>query len=240
MRPALALVLLLAAFPAFAQTAPSHMSPLPPAFTLSGEGTASAKPDMAVLTSGVVTQAKTAREALDANTTAMTKLIDSFKSAGIEPRDLATSGFSVQPRYVYAQRNDGTQEAPRITGYEVRNTVTVKVRDLAKLGGVLDTAVTQGSNQIDGLAFDISNKAAVLDEARKEAFADARHKAEIYAAAAGVTLGRLRDLSEQGPGFPPPRPMMMRAEAAKSADVPIADGEQEVQVNVTATWEIAS
>jgi uncharacterized protein YggE len=238
MRRVLAFVLVLVASPVLAQPAPSHQSPLPPAFTLSGEGIASAKPDIAVLVSGVVTQAKTAREALDANTTAMTKLLDSFKSADIEERDLATSGFSVQPRYVYTQRNDGTQEAPRITGYEVRNTVTVKVRDLAKLGSVLDTAVTQGSNQIDGLSFDISDKAALLDEARKKAYADARHKAETYAAAAGVKLGRLRDLSEQGGGFPPPRPMMMRAEAAKSADVPIAQGEQEIQVNVTVTWEL--
>lgn len=247
MRFALAVVLALAAAPVLAQPEPpaphsphGPHGPRPAIFVLSGEGRASAAPDMAVITSGVVTQAETARAALDDNTAAMTKLIDSLKSAGIEARDIATSGFSVQPRYVYQQRNDGTQEPPRISGYEVRNSVTVKVRDLAKLGGVLDKAVTEGSNQIDNLSFDISNKDALLDEARKEALADARAKAELYAEAAGVKLGRLRELSEQVGHFPPPRPMMMRMEAkAASADVPVERGEQEVSINVTATWEIA-
>ena len=241
MRFALAAVFALASLPALAQPEPPHPpGPRPAIFVLSGEGTASAAPDMAVITSGVVTQAETARAALDANTEAMTKLIDSLKGAGIEPKDIATSGFSVQPRYVYQQRNDGTQEPPRISGYEVRNSVTVKVRDLAKLGGVLDKAVTEGSNQIDNLSFDISKKDELLNEARKEALADARAKAELYAEAAGVKLGRLRELSEQAGHFPPPRPMMMRMEAkAASADVPVERGEQEVTVNVTATWEIA-
>ena len=239
MRLALLLVLI-SALPAFAQEPPPPHTPRPAVFVLSGEGKASAAPDIAVLTSGVVSEGETAREALDANTTAMTALVASFKNAGIDDKDIATSGFSVQPRYVYAQRNDGTQEPPRITGYEVRNSVTVKVRDLAKLGGVLDTAVTQGSNHIEGLSFDISDKAALLDQARKTALAEARAKAELYAEAAGVKLGRLRELSEQTGAYPPPRPMMMRAEMAKSAaDVPMERGEQEIQVNVTATWEIA-
>jgi uncharacterized protein YggE len=235
MRVALALFLALSAAPAFAQDAPPPPpGPRPAIFVLSGEGKASAAPDLAVLSSGVVADGKTAREALDANTAAMTKLIASFKSAGIEARDIATSGFTVQ------QRNDGTQEPPRITGYEVRNTVTVKVRDLTKLGGVLDTAVTEGSNQIDGLTFDISKKDELLNEARKKALADARAKADLYAEAAGVKLGRLRELSEQtNAGYPPPRPMAMRMEAKAAADVPVEAGEQEISVNVTATWEIA-
>jgi uncharacterized protein YggE len=113
------------------------------------------------------------------------------------------------------------------------------VRDLTKLGAILDSAVTEGSNQIDGLSFDVSNKTALLNEARKKAFADAKAKAELYAEAAGVKLSRLRDLSEQAGAFPPPRPMM-RMEAAKAqADVPVERGEQELQVNITATWEIA-
>jgi uncharacterized protein YggE len=242
MRFALALVLAVTPVlaPAFAQDAPPPPGPRPAIFVLSGEGKASAAPDLAVLSSGVLAEGKTAREALDANTAAMTKLIASFKAAGIEDRDIATSGFTVQPRYVYSQRNDGTQEPPRITGYEVRNTVTVKVRDLTKLGGVLDTAVTEGSNQIDGLTFDIAKKDELLNEARKKALADARAKADLYAEAAGVKLGRLRELSEQtGSGYPPPRPMAMRMEAKAAADVPVEAGQQEISVNVTATWEIA-
>src|SRR5690606_14518580 len=151
MRHSLALVLAHAAAPVLAQEAPTPPHQRPGVFVLSGEGVVSATPDMAVLQSGVVTEATTAREALDANTAAMTKLVASFKEAGIEDRDIATSGFTVQPRYVYSKRNDGTQEPPRIAGYEVRNTVTVRVRGLEKLGTVLDSAVTEGSNQIDSL-----------------------------------------------------------------------------------------
>lgn len=233
-----ALVAFAATMPAMAQPEPPHV-PRPATFVLSGEGSASATPDIAFLTSGVVSQGDTARAALDANTAAMQKLIASLKDASIEARDIQTSGFSVQPRYVYSQRNDGQQEPPRIVGYEVRNNVTVTVRDLTKLGAILDSAVTEGSNQIDGLSFDVSNKTALLNEARKKAFADAKAKAELYAEAAGVKLGRLRDLSEQAGAFPPPRPMM-RMEAAKAqADVPVERGEQELQVNITATWEIA-
>ena len=245
MRFALALVLAVAASPVltpvFAQDAPPPPpGPRPAIFVLSGEGKASATPDLAVLSSGVVAEGKTAREALDANTAAMTKLIASLKATGIEDRDIATSGFTVQPRYIYSQRSDGTQGPPRITGYEVRNTVTVKVRDLTKLGGVLDTAVTEGSNQIDGLTFDIAKKDELLKEARKKALADARAKADLYAEAAGVKLGRLRELSEQtGSGYPPPRPLAMRMEAKAAADVPVEAGEQEISVNIIATWEIA-
>lgn len=247
MRPALAFQSLAFAFvltaaPAFAQDTPPppQPGPRPAIFVLSGEGTASAAPDLAVINSGVVSEAATAREALDANSAAMAKLVETIKAAGVEDKDIATSGFSVQPRYIYSQRKDGTQEPPRITGYEVRNTVTVKVRDLSKLGGVLDKAVTEGSNQIDSLSFDIADKKKLYEEARKEAFADARAKAELYAEAAGVKLGRLRELSEQqSPGFPPPRPMMRMEMKAAQADVPIERGEQEIAVNVIATWEIA-
>ncbi|BCJ91538.1 outer membrane protein [Terrihabitans soli] len=240
MRPALAFAIALTAAPAFAQEPPPPPpGPRPAIFVLSGEGRASATPDLGIINSGVVSEGATAREALDANTAAMAKLIATIKAAGVEDKDVATSGFSVQPRYIYSQRKDGTQEPPRITGYEVRNTVTVKVRDLTKFGGILDKAVTEGSNQIDSLSFDIADKTKLYEEARKSALADARAKAELYAAAAGVKLGRLRELSEQtGSSYPPPRPMM-RMEASAKADVPIERGEQEISVNVTATWEIA-
>lgn len=247
MRHMLLCFALLAATPALAQPAPPPPSHTPHApygaqgmFSISGQGIATAAPDMAVVTSGVVTEATTAREALDANTAAMDKLLASLKSSGLEERDIATSGFSVQPRYVYGQKPDGTQEAPRITGYEVRNTVTVKVRDLGQLGGILDRVVTEGSNQIDGLAFDIADKKTVLDEARRKAFEDAKAKAELFASAAGVKLGRVRELTNNVPAPPMlPRPQMMRAETAKSADVPVARGEQEIEASVNVIWEIA-
>lgn len=231
---------LLLASAAIAQPAPPPPPPHhePPAtITISGEGMVSAAPDIAVLTSGVVTENKDAAAALKANSEAMQKVIATFRDAGVEERDIATSGFSVQPRYHYAQPGNNGQESPRITGYEVRNTVTVKVRDLAKLGGVLDAAVAGGSNQIDNLSLDVDKADELLDEARKSAVADARRKAELYAETAGVKLGRVVSISETTGTMPPPRPFAMRAQAAK-ADVPIAGGEQDLTVNVNMTWQI--
>jgi len=224
--------------PAFAQESPPPPHARPATITLSGEGSVFAEPDMATLSAGVVTQADTARAALDANNEAVGKVLDAFRKAGIADRDLQTNGFSVQPRMVYPDQSKGDAKPPHIAGYEVRNNVSVKVRDLDKLGAVLDAAVTSGGNQIDGLSFGISKEDTLTDEARKKAVADARHKAELYAEAAGVKLGKVRRIIE-GPVAQPPRPMMMRAMAAKEdSSVPVARGEQEISARVTMTWDL--
>ncbi len=202
--------------------------------SLAGEGTASAAPDQATVTSGVTSEGQTASEAVAANSKAMAALIDAFKKAGIQAADLQTSGFSVQPRY--AQPKEGSGEAPKIDGYEVRNQVTVRVRDLTKLGAVLDTAVASGSNQIDGVNFGLADPAPVLDKAREAAVADARRKAELIAKAAGVKLGRILAIAE--PGAEPPRPMMAAYAMEKMAAVPVEAGESEFKARVNVTWEI--
>ncbi len=218
------------AIPARADDAPR------PTLSLTGTGEVFAKPDMAVISSGVVTEAKTAREALDANNAAIAAVIAAIKEAGIEARDIQTSGFSVQPRYVYPKKSEET-DAPKIVGYTVRNAVSVKVRDLEKLGGVLDKAVTVGANSISGIDFIVSDADARLDEARGIAMKDALRKAGIYAESAGVTLTRIQSINEAGGYRPVPRKaMMMRAEAA--SDVPVEAGEQALSVEVNVTWEI--
>jgi uncharacterized protein YggE len=220
---------------AIATTAPAVAAEaVMPTLTMSGEGSASAAPDQATVTSGVTSEGKSAREAVDANSKAMGALIDALKKAGIQAADLQTSGFSVQPRY--AQPKQGSGEAPHIDGYEVRNQVTVRVRDLTKLGAVLDTAVATGSNQIDGIAFGLADPAPVLDKAREAAVADARRKAELTAKAAGVKLGRILTIAEPGTDNGP-RPVMAYA-MAKAAPVPVEAGESEFTAQVTVTWEI--
>ena len=212
----------------------------PGQITIVGEGRVSAAPDMATLSTTVVTAAKSAREATDANTKAMTAVIERFKAAGIEPRDLSTSGFSVQPRYVHPKQQDGSTAAPRIDGYEVRNGVTVRVRDLTKLGTVLDTAITAGANQIDGISFDVADPTELLDKAGSAAVKDARRRAELYAEAAGVKLGRVLVIAE--PSLEGPRPMMMaapRADFAKASSVPIESGERDFSVRIRVTYAIA-
>jgi len=212
----------------------------PGRITIVGEGTVNAVPNMATLTSGVVTSASTAREALDANTEAMARVIEAFKKAGIAAKDIMTDGFSVQPRYVYPEPKDGSSQPPRIDGYEVRNHVIVRVRELAKLGTVLDAAITTGANQMGGLSFDVAEPAALLDKARTAAIEDAKHKAELYVQAAGAKLGRLVEISEATMQTPP-RPMMMARsmDFAEAKAVPVEAGEQTLRAQVRITWELA-
>ena len=164
----------------------------------------------------------------------MNALFAALKDAGIAEKDIQTSNFMVQPRYDY---QDG--KPPKLVGYDVSNTVTVTVRKLAALGLLLDKVVQAGSNQINGIGFDVSKPDAALDEARKLATADAARKAKIYAEAMGVGLGPVMSISEST-GYQPPMPMArgkaMMADAA--APVPVAAGEQTLSVDVNITWEI--
>lgn len=208
--------------------------------TIDGVGEVTAKPDMAVINSGVTTQGATAREALDANTKAMADLIAALKASGIESRDIQTSGFSVNPDYVYSEERDenGYARPPKVNGYQVVNTVTVAVRDLADLGAILDKSVTVGANTISGVSFSVADPSELYNEARKAAFADARAKAELYATAAGTKLDELESISESQ-GFTTPQPAMyaMRADAA-AAPVPVEAGELSFTINVSVQWEL--
>ncbi|MBD8064062.1 SIMPL domain-containing protein [Devosia sp. PTR5] len=209
--------------------------------TVQGEGEVTATPDTAIINSGVTTQADTARDALDANSKAMDELLAALKEAGIEKRDIQTSNFSVNPNYVYSDNRDenGYSLPPRINGYQVSNTVTVRVRNLDDLGAILDKSVTVGANTINGISFSVADPSELLNDARREAVKDAREKAELYAEAAGVTLGDLESISEsQNSSGAPPYPMYARAEAA--AEVPVAAGEMSFSVTVNVEWDLTN
>lgn len=208
---------------------------------IEGRGEVRAAPDMATINSGVTTQGATAREALDANTAAMSELIAALKQSGIEARDIQTSGFSVNPNYVYSDARDdlGYTMPPKINGYQVSNSVTVVVRDLEELGSILDQSVTVGANTVNGVSFSVADPSELLDEARKLAFADARDKAELYAGVADATLGDLEQISErQDFNAPQPYPMYARAEMAGSAPVPVEAGEMSFAITVNVTWDL--
>jgi uncharacterized protein len=201
--------------------------------SISGHGEARAVPDLAIISIGVTTQGESARDALDGNTKSMTALIDMLRKSGIEARDIATSNFSVGPRYEYKDN-----QLPKIMGYDVNNMVAITVRKIEDLGGLLDVAVSSGSNTINGISFSVSKPDTMLDDARKEAVADARRKAEIYAAAGGFNLGNIVSLSE-GVAMPPPVGYMTKASRSEAADaVPIAQGEQVLTVDISVTYEI--
>jgi hypothetical protein len=218
--------------PAAAQEAKPERSTI----AVTGHGEVRATPDLAIVTIGAMSSAATAREALDANNKAMTAIMVALKSAGIEDKDIQTSGFMVGPRYDYSDSNTG--KPPKVVGYDVNNGVTVTVRKLDGLGAVLDSVVSKGSNVINGVSFSIAEPEPKRDEARKLAVADARRKAELYAAAAGVALGNVITISEIG-GYQPPIPVYARAQAADAAAaVPVAAGEQIVAADVNIVWAI--
>jgi uncharacterized protein YggE len=232
------------ASPAFAQVAPPPvMPPMPPGtISVEGHGEVSGVPDTALVTSGVTTQGVTAREALDANTAAMAQLIETLKAAGIEARDIQTSGFSVSPNYVYTDARDanGYTLPPKINGYIVSNSVSVRVRKLDTLGTVLDQAVTVGANTISGISFSVADPSALYEKARLAAFADAKTKANLYAGAAELQLGNIITLSE-AQSYGQPEPYMMRAamsEQADAAPVPVQAGELSFAINVSVTWAL--
>jgi uncharacterized protein YggE len=196
--------------------------------SVTGEGKATVPPDMATVQTGVVTEAATAREALDANNKAMKDVLGVLKRHGIADRDVQTTNFYVQPIH---KRDDQGRTLPEIVGYRISNEVRAKVRQLDKVGDVLDALVKAGSNQISGVAFGVANPEQVMDTARERAIADARRRAQVYARAAGVQVGAVRTISEEPVHFPQPQ-RFARAAMAEAAAVPIATGEEEFRVRV--------
>jgi uncharacterized protein YggE len=209
----------------------------PPTLSTNGEGIENAAPDIAIVTLGVLTQADTARAALDGNNAEMEKVIQSVRAESIADKDISTNGFSIGP--VYAQdptpRPDGTMQPPKIVGYQVSNQVRVVIRELDKAGTVLDKAVTAGANQAASINFDIDNRKPIADKAITAAITDATRKAELMAEAAGVRLVRILNLNVgEGGGIPRYEAVAMSAKA-----VPIIGGEMSVTANASISWEIA-
>lgn len=211
----------------------SMMRPPEASITVEGSGSVSVRPDTAEVGAGVVTRAATAAPALAENSATMDKVLAAAKSLGIADRDIRTTGVSVIPQRRPVKSDTSM---PEIAGYEVSNQVLIKVRDMALLGRLLDTLVGQGANLLGGIAFSVSDPAPLLDQARQKAMADARHRADVLAAAAGVQVGRLISVRESGPGVPrfAEAPRMMAAAGA----VPVAPGEQELHVSVAVSYAI--
>jgi uncharacterized protein YggE len=211
-----------------------------PHITVVGEGEMAASPDMAILSLSVLREADTARAALDADNKAMADVIDAMKGAGVADRDLQTSGLAIDPRYSAAKPNGEQQEEPRIIGYRAVNTLTVRVRDLGKLGAIIDKSVSLGVNQGGGITFTNDDMSKPMEEARKRAMMDAIARAKTLTEAAGVKTGKIIEISEQS-YRPVPQPMAMKARsfaAAPADSVPVQAGENTYHATVTVTFEI--
>ena len=203
---------------------------------ITGEGSVLATPDFARITLGVTTTGKDAGAAMAANAKAVNDLIAAIRGEGVAPADIQTSSLSISP--TFANPTQGSNEPPAITGYSVGNMVTVTARDLSRLGTLLDKAVGSGANAMYGIAFGQNDPSALLDKARPLAVADARRKAEIYAAAAGAKIGRLMELTEQGGAQPMAFPRRMYATAAGAAPTPVEAGQDKLTVSVAARYEL--
>jgi uncharacterized protein len=217
---------MLFATPSLAQTERPAM------ISVSGEATVSVPPDMAEIDGGFTSDGKTAREASDANNAAMGKVLLALKAAGIEAKDIQTSRLSLQPQ---TQNTPNRPSPPTISGYRASNHVTIRLHDVTKVASVIDMLVGAGANDIGGINFMVSGASKLLDEAREQALADARRKAEIYAKAAGVTLGTPLSISEGNASVPVFRGRMPMAPMAAA---PVMQGEETLSVTVNVSWAI--
>ncbi|MDN4630983.1 SIMPL domain-containing protein [Sphingomonas sp. PsM26] len=218
------------ATPAMAQTAPTIL-PDGALLDVSAEGQTARVPDVATIRAGVVTQGQTAAAALSENATRMARVLAALKQAGVAARDIRTASVALNPQYRYTEG-----QPPAVTGYQASNSVSIRFRDVAKSGAILDALVAQGANQIDGPTLSLDKPDAALDEARTDAVKIARSRAELYAKAAGMSVVRIVTISENGTndGSNPQPPVFAMARAMKASDsTPIAAGETQVSVTVT-------
>jgi uncharacterized protein YggE len=193
------------------------------------------EPDQASLTFGVQTQGLTAADAVSQNRARMASSLAAMKAAGLEGKDVQTSSLDLTGQYAYAQ-----DQPPRLTGYQASNQVTIVVRDLARLGAIVDAVTAAGINQINGVAFGLADPKATEDEARRRAVKMLASRAKLYAEATGMKLGRLITLTEGG-GYRPPvvhKTFEAAAMRVREAPTPIEPGQLTVQIEVSATYEL--
>jgi uncharacterized protein len=203
--------------------------------TVSGSGKVYLTPDIAYITIGVHTEGDNAAEAVASNTAQVQKVIDALKAAGIADKDIQTTNFSIYPQQEYDTEGKPTGKIK----YIVDNSVFVTVRDITKVGDVLDATVKAGANSISGIQFDVADKTAALSDAREAAVKDASVKAEELASAAGVSLGEVQTISEYTSGGPQPMyDMRAAAPMAEAASVPVQAGQMLLTVDVTMVYEI--
>ena len=213
----------------------THPNSIQPETTLSisAEGSVNREPDIAFLNAGVQTQGDTAQAAMSANSTAMNGVFEALSAANVDRKDMQTSNFSLQPQYDYSSRSNGNP--PRLTGYQVSNQLTVRVRDLDNLGQTMDALVSAGGNTFSSLRFALEDDRAAKNAARDIAMKEAIARAELYAAASGYEVARVVTISESS-GYSP-QPMAVMARSSESA-TPIATGEVGYSVSVNVTFEL--
>lgn len=205
-------------------------------FTVSGEGKAVVKPDIAYVTVGIQANGSTVKSVQTQINTTINKVIAALKSLGIDEKDIKTTNYNINPTY------DWTSGRQRITGYNASTNLQVKVRDLDKINDCIDQATAAGANQVGGIAFDVDDKSAAEEEARKEAVAEAKKKAQEAAQITGFKLGKIINYTENTGGYPRPivayDQMKLSAPALAGGGTEVQPGSSEITVNVTLSYQI--
>lgn len=220
--------------PAAAQQATISQTITGTRLDINATGDVTRVPDLATISAGVTSHASTATSAIQQTATRMARVREALRRAGIADRDIQTSNISLNPDYVYAQN-----QPPKLSGYNASNQLTVRFRDIASTGKILDALVEEGANQISGPNLSVEHPEAALDEARAKAIAAGRARADLYARSLGLRVTRIVAVSESGGYAPPPPmpPMVMMAKAERDQTV-IDPGEQRLQVSVSMTFEL--
>ena len=220
--------------PADAQPVPAPIAADATLLSVSSQAEVRRAPDIATVSAGVVTQAADANAALRQNAEQMTRVVAAVRAAGVADRDVQTAGVNLNPQYRYAEN-----QPPAITGYQASNTVNVTVRDIAKLGRILDALVATGANQVNGPSFDIDDKEPAYDQARRDALDKARRRAEMYAASLGLRVRRIVSIDDSGAmGGPRPGPVFAMAKMERDAATPISPGENVLSVSLNVVFEL--
>lgn len=201
--------------------------------SVSAQGEAKRVPDVATLSAGVVTQAEESSAAMQANASRMNQVMAAVRAAGIAERDVRTSGISLFPQYRHTEG-----QTAQISAYQARNTVSLTVRDISKLGEVMDALVASGANQVHGPQFEIGEPEEAYDEARRTALETARARAELYADALDLRVRRIVSISEGGGFMPPPMPMMASRAMDSAESTPVSPGESTLSVNLDVVFEL--
>jgi hypothetical protein len=202
--------------------------------SFAGEGKVYIKPDIAFVDVSVVTQGEQIKDVQDANTKKMNKVINFLKDSGIDEKDIKTTNYNLYPQYTYENN-----KIPQIMGYQINQTLNIKIRNLDKIGTILEGGVNVGINQVDSLYFGVENDEELKEQARKMAIDDAKKKAEILASQLGVRLIKITGFSDNTVGYPVPMYDAKGYGVGGGGETPnIQTGQNEITVNVTITYEI--
>lgn len=217
--------------------ASANDKPAPRTLDLTASADMKVKPDLAYISSGVETNARTAKRAVAQNSKQMTKIIAALKEIGLKDEDIQTSNFSIQPQYESYENRKTNNRPPRIVGYKVNNDLFLTIKNVEKVGDILDTLVSLGSNRISNISFAVRERDKYLDQVREKAMLKAFDRARLYTRAAGVKLGNVLSIRESQ-NFRAAPMARKRNFVAQESSVPIAAGSQSLQIQVTVRWEL--